>query len=58
MLNHVKRAISFEDLHTSFGTIYPTFRLACKALGLLGDDKGWITTFFEVGVTASSPQLR
>ena len=48
MLNHVKRAISFGDLHTSFGTIYPTFRLACKVLGLLGDDEEWITTFFRL----------
>jgi hypothetical protein len=40
----LKRVTSFEDLRTSFGTIYPTFRLTCKALGLLGDDEEWIAT--------------
>ncbi|XP_073266985.1 uncharacterized protein [Populus alba] len=58
LLNHVKGAKSFEDLRQISGTIFPTFQLACKALGLLGDDKEWSDAFGEAIPTASSPQLR
>jgi hypothetical protein len=39
LLNHVKGASSFEDLRKVSGVVYPSFQLACKALGMLGDDK-------------------
>ncbi|KAJ6935238.1 DNA helicase [Populus alba x Populus x berolinensis] len=58
LLNHVKGAKNFEDLRQISGTIFPTFQLACKALGLLGDDKEWSDAFGEAIPTASSPQLR
>jgi hypothetical protein len=58
LLNHVRGAKSFEDLRKVSGTIFPTFQLACKALGLLGDDKEWSDAFGEAIPTASSPQLR
>src|SRR4029077_4441575 len=34
-------AKSFEDLRTVFGEVYPTFRAACAAQGLLDDDREW-----------------
>ncbi|XP_073265278.1 uncharacterized protein [Populus alba] len=58
LLNHVKGAKNFEDLRQISSTIFPTFQLACKALGLLGDDKEWSDAFGEAIPTASSPQLR
>ena len=58
LLNHVKGAKSFEDLRQIFGTVFPTFQLTCKALGLLGDDREWSDAFGEAIPTASSPQLR
>ncbi|KAJ6951656.1 hypothetical protein NC653_040948 [Populus alba x Populus x berolinensis] len=58
LLNHVRGAKSFEDLRQISGTMFPTFQLACKALGLLGDDKEWSDAFSEAIPTASSPQLR
>ena len=38
--------------------VFPTFQLACKALGLLGDDREWSNAFGEAIPTTSSPQLR
>ena len=38
----VKGSTSFEDLHTIAGVIYPTFRDACIAYGLLEDDGEWV----------------
>ena len=38
-LSHVKGVLSFDDLRKVSGVLYPTFQLACKSLGLLGDDK-------------------
>uniref|UniRef100_A0A6N2L014 Uncharacterized protein n=1 Tax=Salix viminalis TaxID=40686 RepID=A0A6N2L014_SALVM len=39
LLSHVKGVLSFDDLRKVSGVLYPTFKLACKSLGLLGDDK-------------------
>jgi hypothetical protein len=58
LLNHVKGAKSFEDLRQISGTVFATFQLACKALGLLGDDKEWSDAFGEAIPTTYSPQLR
>jgi len=38
LLTTVKGAISFEHLHTENGVLYPIFKTACIALGLLEDD--------------------
>ncbi|KAG5236749.1 DNA helicase PIF1, ATP-dependent [Salix suchowensis] len=45
LLNHVKGATSFEYLRCVSGVVYPTFQLACKALGLLRDGKEWAEAF-------------
>ncbi|GJY00989.1 DNA helicase, partial [Tanacetum coccineum] len=39
------------------GVFYPTYRAACEALGLLGDDKEWETALEEACVFANSEQL-
>jgi hypothetical protein len=58
LLNHIKGPIGFVDLRKVDGIVYPTFQLACKAYGLLGDDKEWSEAFCEAIATATSPQLR
>uniref|UniRef100_A0A6N2LWX4 Helitron helicase-like domain-containing protein n=1 Tax=Salix viminalis TaxID=40686 RepID=A0A6N2LWX4_SALVM len=58
LLNYIKGSTGFADLRKIRGIVYPTFQLACKAYGLLGDDKEWSKAFCEAIATASSPQLR
>ena len=41
LLTVVTGAISYEDLRTYQGTLYPTFREACIAYGLTEDDNEW-----------------
>uniref|UniRef100_A0A453RTJ7 Uncharacterized protein n=2 Tax=Aegilops tauschii subsp. strangulata TaxID=200361 RepID=A0A453RTJ7_AEGTS len=41
LLNICKGTTSFADIRTISGQEYPTFRSACEALGLLGDDQEW-----------------
>ena len=41
LLNVIKGARSFEEIRTINNVVYPTFRSACYALGLLDDDKEW-----------------
>ncbi|GJW40061.1 DNA helicase [Tanacetum coccineum] len=49
---------TFEDIRTVNKRLYPTFRAACEALGLLGDDKEWHTALEEAAFSATSQQLR
>jgi len=44
LLNHVRGALTFDYLKNVSGVMHPTFQLACKTLGLLGDDKEWETS--------------
>ncbi|XP_047087140.1 uncharacterized protein LOC124698742 [Lolium rigidum] len=58
LLMVVQGASSYQDLRT-FNTItYETFKEACAARGLLGDDTEWYTAFDEALVWATSRQLR
>ncbi len=41
LLNIVYDVISFKNLHTINGIIYPSFKEACITLGLLQNDKEW-----------------
>lgn len=54
LLCHQKACMSFEDLRTVSGCLYPTFRAACNALGIIGDDIEWMTAFNEASVWATS----
>ena len=58
LLNHIKGLTWFADLRKVDEIVYPTFQLACKAYGLLGNDKEWSKAFCEVIATTTSPQLR
>jgi hypothetical protein len=54
----VKGAKSYEDVRRYNGVLYPTFKLACNARGLLGDDQEWYDAFVEAAAWATSSQLR
>jgi hypothetical protein len=41
LLNIVKGPQSFKDIRTVNSVLYPTFKLACYALGLLDDEEEW-----------------
>ncbi|KAJ3708363.1 hypothetical protein LUZ61_012068 [Rhynchospora tenuis] len=58
LLNCVRGARSFTKLRTVNGTVYPTFKEACNALGLLEDNSEWLSTMQEAAEVASSGQLR
>nr|GEV05639.1 DNA helicase [Tanacetum cinerariifolium] len=58
LLCHQKGCKTFDDIRTVNKQLYLTFRAACEALGLLGDDKEWYTELEEVAFSASSQQLR
>jgi hypothetical protein len=54
----VRGAKSFADVRRYNGVLYPTFKQACSARGLLGDDKEWYDAFDEAAAWATSRQLR
>ncbi|GJX03277.1 DNA helicase [Tanacetum coccineum] len=58
LLCHQKGCKTFDDIRTVNKRLHPTFRAACEALGLLGDDKEWHTELEEVAFSASGQQLR
>ncbi|KAF8405103.1 hypothetical protein HHK36_010001 [Tetracentron sinense] len=59
MLLHIIRgATNFEDLRTVDCIIYPTFKAACSALGLLEDDTEWHESLNEASLWATGRQLR
>ncbi|ONM60681.1 uncharacterized protein [Zea mays] len=54
----VKGARSYEEVRTYNNIVYNTFKEACKARGLLGDDQEWLAAFNEAATWATSSQLR
>ncbi|XP_021986336.1 uncharacterized protein LOC110882680 [Helianthus annuus] len=58
LLNKVKGPKSFEDIRTVNGTLYPTFRDACYALGLLDDDNEYIEAIKEASLYGTAMFLR
>ncbi|XP_035832001.1 uncharacterized protein LOC110870495 [Helianthus annuus] len=58
LLNKVKGPKSFEDIRTVNGNLYPTFRDACYALGLLDDDNEYIEAIKEANLYGSATYLR
>ncbi|KAJ9553599.1 hypothetical protein OSB04_017644 [Centaurea solstitialis] len=50
--------LGFFELQTINNNFYPTYRAACEALGLLGDDREWETAIEEACVSATSVELR
>ena len=58
LLNIVRGPLSFEDLRTVKGVVFPTFKDACVERGLLKDDKEWIRCLDEAKQFQSGKQLR
>ncbi|XP_071699106.1 uncharacterized protein [Rutidosis leptorrhynchoides] len=58
LLCHQKGRKSFADIRTVNNIVHSTYRSACEAIGLLGDDKEWSTALEEASVSASSSELR
>ncbi|XP_022003614.1 uncharacterized protein LOC110901069 [Helianthus annuus] len=57
LLNKVVGPKSFEDIRTVNGKVFPTFRDACYARGLLDDDKEYIEAIKEAYYTGSGYYL-
>lgn len=53
-----KGAQSYEDVRTIDGVLYDTFKEACAARGLLGDDREWFWAFNDAASWATGFQLR
>jgi hypothetical protein len=58
LLMVVTGATCFEDLKSYNGVVYGTFKEACQARGLVGDDNEWFKLFEEAIVWATPFQLR
>ncbi|KAL3628077.1 hypothetical protein CASFOL_028179 [Castilleja foliolosa] len=58
LLCHQRGCKSFEDIRTVSNILHDTFRSACDSLGLLGEDREWLTAFEESSSWATSYELR
>jgi hypothetical protein len=58
LLTVVSGATSFSDLKFYHGRLHSSFKAACQARGLVGDDNEWFLLFDEAVQWASSNQLR
>ncbi|KAI9084594.1 hypothetical protein K1719_033376 [Acacia pycnantha] len=58
LLTRVRGAKNYEDIRTVNTVVFPTFREACFALGLLDDDKEYIDAIKEASSWASGNYLR
>ncbi|KAM0915483.1 hypothetical protein ACQ4PT_010818 [Festuca glaucescens] len=58
LLTVVAGATSFDDLKVYHGRLHTSFKAACQARGLVGDDNEWFLLFDEAVQWASSYQLR
>ena len=58
LLHEIRGPTSYEDIKTIDGVIHPTFQSACRALGLLEDDKHWNQTLEDAAVCESPHKLR
>ena len=58
LLTVVRGARSWDELRSFEGELYPSFKLACEARGLLHNDGYWEHALAEAGEIASGRQLR
>ncbi|KAK9689053.1 hypothetical protein RND81_09G031800 [Saponaria officinalis] len=58
LINFVKGPTCYEDIRTINGVLYPTFKEACYALGLLGDDREYVDAIKEASFWGSGFYLR
>jgi hypothetical protein len=58
LLNHVRGPTCYEDIRTLNGVLYQTFKEACYARGLLGDDREYIDCINEASHDEGGIHLR
>ncbi|XP_031107327.1 uncharacterized protein LOC116012010 [Ipomoea triloba] len=58
LLNVVRGPTSFEDIKTVQGVVYPTFRDACYARGMLDDDREYIDAINEASHWSTANSMR
>ncbi|XP_038709423.1 uncharacterized protein LOC120004225 isoform X1 [Tripterygium wilfordii] len=58
LLSHVKGPTNFTEIRTINGTIYETFKEACNAMGLIGNDREWNEAMQEAAQWATPHELR
>ncbi|GJU87880.1 DNA helicase [Tanacetum coccineum] len=58
LLCHQKGCKTLRDIRTINKVVYNTFRAACEALGLLGDDKEWHNALEEASFSSTPTELR
>ncbi|CAG9772259.1 unnamed protein product [Ceutorhynchus assimilis] len=58
LLHHMRGPTSYSYLKTVDNILHHTFQSACKALGLLEDDKQWDSTLGEAAMSRSLFKLR
>ena len=58
LLNEIKGPTSFQCLRTVGGVLHPTYKSACRALGLLQDDINWDETLQEAALSRSPQMIR
>ncbi|XP_038698800.1 uncharacterized protein LOC119996288 [Tripterygium wilfordii] len=58
LLAYVKGATNFSDIRTVNETTYNTFKEACNAMGLTGNDREWHDALHEAANWATSHELR
>ncbi|XP_038716065.1 uncharacterized protein LOC120009516 [Tripterygium wilfordii] len=58
LLSQVKGALNFTDIRTVKGVVHQTFKEACNAMGLIGDDREWHDAMDEASQWATSKELR
>ncbi|KAL3627815.1 hypothetical protein CASFOL_028230 [Castilleja foliolosa] len=58
LLCHQCGCKSFDDIRTVSNILHNTYRSACDSLGLLGEDREWLTAFEELSSWATSSELR
>ncbi|KAL3627206.1 hypothetical protein CASFOL_028569 [Castilleja foliolosa] len=58
LLSHRCGCRSFTDIRTVGNVVHDTYRSACDSLGLLGDDREWLSAFVESSSWATSSELR
>ncbi|GJV54149.1 DNA helicase [Tanacetum coccineum] len=58
LLCHQQGCKTFKDNRIVNKVIYETYRAACEALGLLGDDKEWHTALEEAAFSSTPTELR
>ena len=58
LVNEIKGARNYEEIRTINEVVYPTYKEACFALGILGDDSEWSNALRQAAQWATGTQLR